>query len=167
MSPRAPSYQAESLRILWNELAPLAAAHWTEIHGDAGAFRPDRARYAAVESAGFLRVFTARDWAWGLLGYAAYIVAPDLHDATRLTATADGLFVLPTHRPLGVGIGLLRHAIAALRAERVTSIEQQVSVACDFSPVLRRLGFAESFTTYSLPLEPPCPPPPSPLAPSP
>jgi hypothetical protein len=78
---------------LWSEALPLLFAHWQELakYEDIE-LAPDRNRYDAMESAGVLRVFTARD-ELGLIGYAVFIISPLLHYRKALHAQQDVFFI--------------------------------------------------------------------------
>src|SRR5699024_275904 len=92
-------YRAEPVARVWGELLPLLEAHYHEVaHYQDIPLCPDRERYEAVEANGMLRLYTARDDAGALVGYAVFFVQTNAHYATSLQAVQDVLFVHPDYR---------------------------------------------------------------------
>ncbi|HEY2851146.1 MAG TPA: hypothetical protein VGI97_14805 [Gemmatimonadaceae bacterium] len=99
---------------IWDEALPLLFAHWKEVaHYQDIELTPDRERYDALERNGALRTFTARtdDAAvYGdepfeiivprgtLVGYALFVVTPNLHYRQILQAQQDVIYIQPNHR---------------------------------------------------------------------
>lgn len=125
------------------ELDELLELHYRECsaHQDIP-LDPDWDRYHQMQDAGLLSVFTARDNAGELIGYAAFITSYNLHYRTSLQAVQDVVFLHPEHRNGTAGYLLLRYADRELDAAGVDVIYHHVKVFNDFSPVLERMGYA-------------------------
>jgi GNAT superfamily N-acetyltransferase len=148
LSATAVAYATEQLTDeLWDELAPLLEAHWHEIaHYDDIPMRPDKEKYAKIQSGGTLRVYTARTTVPArdrgrLIGYMAVFVNRSLHYADHVFATQDVLFVDPLHRGSRTGVGMIQFAHDELRSEGVTAIYQhtKAKASVNIAPVLTRL----------------------------
>lgn len=108
------------------EALPLFERHRQEIaHYQDIPLDVDLDGYAAAEQAGQLRCFTAR-LSGMLVGYAVFLVGPNLHYRASLQARQDVLFVLPEHRNQGVGLELIRWSERALKAEGVQVLYQHI-----------------------------------------
>jgi len=144
------SYQRESVTALWAELAPILAMHWAEIgHNPDIPLDPDNALYDRMEAAGTLRLFTVRDEDWRLIGYACYFVTTSMHHRGSLQALQDGMFILPPNRRSGVGVGLVQHADAVLRAEGVQLVYLHTPIGADhIGRMLKGIGYREVETHY-------------------
>jgi len=126
---------------LWCEVLPLLFAHWKEIaHYQDIELTPDRGRYATMEKAGLLRLFTARTPEGLLVGYACFTVAPSLHYAQSIQAQQDVVYVQPNMRG-AIGRDFLRFCTAELAGEGVQVIYHHVKAKHDFGPLLERDGF--------------------------
>lgn len=91
-------FQREQSRHLWPEITPLLEKHYEEIaHHKDIPLDPDVERYNAMDDAGLLRCFTARDCG-RLIGYAIFITAPHLHYKSTRIANQDVLFLAPEAR---------------------------------------------------------------------
>jgi hypothetical protein len=136
-------FQRESIRGLWDELAPLLEQHWREVafYPDI-ALAPDTSRYEALEDAGVLRCFTARQEG-KLVGYSFYFVTQHLHYVGSKMAQQDVIFVEPSKRKGTLGAKLIAWCDEQLRQEQVQVVVQHVKVAphLDFGPLLARLGY--------------------------
>jgi hypothetical protein len=83
---------------LWAEALPLLFAHWKEVaHYPDLELTPDRDAYAQLEARGLVRVFTARRDGL-LIGYALFIVTPNLHYKQVLQANQDVVYIQPDQR---------------------------------------------------------------------
>lgn len=119
----------------------LLAAHWHEIaHYPDIALDVDWQRYDAAESAGHLRVFTARQ-AGKIVGYAVYFVNTNAHYKGSLQATQDVLFVHPDHRNTRVGYKLIAIADRHLAFEGVQVVYQHSKIAHPIGSILQRQGY--------------------------
>jgi len=135
-------YRAEPVARVWGELLPLLEAHYHEVaHYQDIPLCPDRERYEAVEANGMLRLYTARDDAGALVGYAVFFVQTNAHYATSLQAVQDVLFVHPDYRGHRDGARLVAWCDEQLRSEGVQVVYQHVKDTLDWSPLLAALGY--------------------------
>lgn len=131
----------EPIQTLWTEIVPLLYAHWREIATWQDIeLNPDLDSYEALEEAGMLRVYTAREDG-KLVGYAAFFVRTNMHYSDSLQAQQDVLFLAPSHRKGTTGIRLIQRAEEELAKEGVQVVYHHVKVAHDFGPVLERKGY--------------------------
>lgn len=124
--------------------------HWDEI----AIYRDcpldlDHARYAALEQAGVLVSFGARDKSGQLVGYAVFILMRHLHYRTTLFAMNDAVFVAPTHRAMGLGVRLIRFAEQHLKERGVKRVTLHIKPTKDWSPMAERLGYQKDDITMS------------------
>lgn len=132
-------FRRERAQDIFEEAAPLLRQHYAEIaHYQDIPLEPDLAQYAAVEEAGCLRVFTARDDS-GLIGYAVFFVRRNLHYRSSLQAVQDILYVDPGKR--GFGARFIHWCDEQLRKESVQVVYHHVKAAHDFGALLERFGY--------------------------
>lgn len=98
----------ERLPEVLEDVHPLLEDHYTELarHRDRVALKPGWERYARLEQANALRIFTAREEGT-LVGYAAFICTPHLHYADLFLASNDVLFLHAAHRRGRTGLRLI------------------------------------------------------------
>lgn len=144
------SVYEERLSDLWDEMQDLLEAHYREIsrYPDI-ALAPDQSRYAALEKAGRLRTYTARDEG-RLVGYAVFIVTTGLHYRHSLQAKQDVIYLDPSLRGAGAGLKLLRCADEALAAEGVQVVYQHAKLAHPaLGRLLEHMGYEPVETVYT------------------
>jgi hypothetical protein len=98
----AARFARETVEQVQDEIKALMVLHWTEV----GHYRdlpldPDFERYALVEKAGLLRIYTARAQFLekdSLRGYVIYIVGPGIHYRQTLFAVQSTLYLHPAYR---------------------------------------------------------------------
>lgn len=134
------TYQREGLLPAMREAAVLLRDHYEEIawRRDKIPLAPDDDRYLNLERAGVLRVYTARGPR--LIGYSVYMVSTHAHYKETLYANNDVLFIEKQARGT-VGLGLIRFAEAALKAEGVQVVMLHVKTYNDWSPIAERMGY--------------------------
>ena len=133
---------------LHQELIPLLQEHYDEIAQFKDIpLKPDFLRYDAIEKAGALRVYTARDDG-RLVGYAIFIVGPHLHYKTSLQAVQDVLFLTEKLRRGLSGLKFIKWCDKMLASDGVQVVCQHVKKARDFGKVLLRLGYRHADTLY-------------------
>ncbi len=121
-------------------MKPLLEKHYKEIaHYSDIELDPDYDAYVKMESMGAVRVFTARDDAGILVGYAIFFVRYNIHYKKSLQAHQDILFVDPARR--GIGAKLIQWSDEQLRAEGVQAVYHHVKSAHNFGPLLERIGY--------------------------
>ncbi len=139
------TFQAESLsQALWDELMPLLKRHYEEIAPWKDVpLSPDYGRYEALDSIGALKIHTARDASWALIGYHASIVMRGLHYSTVIMAQQDVLWVAPEHRHSRIGSDLLLYAESFLKKNGVNILIQHTKITPghDLGPYLMRRGY--------------------------
>lgn len=104
------TFQAEKLMDVREEVWPLLLRHWDEIalNKDAVPLNPDWDTYGVLETQGMLHVTTARSDAGEIVGYASYVIVPNLHYKTMMVADGDIFYLAPEHRRGTTGLRLLR-----------------------------------------------------------
>jgi GNAT superfamily N-acetyltransferase len=144
------AYARESFAGCIDEALPLLAKHHAEI--DSYPDIPldvDRERYAAVEAAGGLRVYTARCEGL-LLGYAVFCVSRNAHSRDSLQAVQDAVYLDPDYRRGDIGISLLRYAERQMAAEGVELLHHYVKRRHPMlGRILARLGYEHTESTFS------------------
>lgn len=126
---------------LAHEVAPLLEAHWREIAHDLTIpLNPEWKRYFALQEAGAFRVYTARKDG-ELVGYAAFIVSPNLHYSTSLQAMQDVLFIREDLRRGTLGTRLIKFSEQQLQADGVQVVLHHIKAKHNWSPLIERLGY--------------------------
>jgi GNAT superfamily N-acetyltransferase len=116
-------------REFWAEVEPLAREHYLELaHYQDIPLDVDVERYLAMEAAGRMRAYVARD-AGRIIGYAWFFVAPNAHYNGSLQAVQDVLYVDPALRGGAIGRKLVQFCEDALRAEGVQAVYHHAKVA--------------------------------------
>jgi hypothetical protein len=133
--------QRETLNdMLWREAMPLLTEHWMEIaHYPDIPLDPDRAAYASAEAAGMLRCYTARRGAT-LVGYAVFLVRPNLHYRSSTQASQDVIYVDPSARG-GTGYRFIKWCDEQLAAEGIQAAYHHIKAKHNFGPMLERMGY--------------------------
>lgn len=143
-------FARETVDEVIGEIQSLLVKHWREVaHFDDIPLEPDFPRYRAMESAGALRIFTARSTG-ELVGYCIFAVASALHYRSSLQAVCDVMFIDPTHRRgLGVGAALVRHCDSELTKEGIQVVYHRCKAAHDFGNLLEALGYGLVDRTFA------------------
>jgi len=139
--------QAEPFAAWHRQAIPLMREHWREIalHQDRFALDPDWDHGLALEAAGRLAAYTARDEGNYLQGYAVFLIGAHAHYKGCRVANSDLFYLAPVHRRGTAGVRFLRFCDAHLaEAWKVDRIIHRVKVAHDWSALLVRDGFVES-----------------------
>lgn len=134
-------FQRERAQDIFADLKPLFEAHWKELTTNPDvALDPDFDTYRAIEDAGALRCFTARDADKEIIGYAIFFVRSNLHNKTSLRAFQDLVFIKPDCR--GGGRGFIKWCDKELESEKVQFIVRSTNAASDFGPpILKPMGY--------------------------
>jgi hypothetical protein len=137
-----PQFNRESSDTVINEIAPLLEAHWAEI-----AHYPDIPvncnydAYLKLEAAGILRIYTVRAHL-ALIGYAIFLVSPNLHYGGSLQAKQDVLYLAPAYRRGRMGWRFIVWCDEQLRAEGVQVVVQHQKIAHPaLGRILERIGY--------------------------
>lgn len=117
------------------EILPLAKRHYEEVgHSKSPLTHLDFSEYEAIESLGWLRLYTARDFiSRRLQGYATYVVRAD-GKTGAVQATNTALYMEEEVR--GNALSFLSFCESELRADDVRFIFQAVTTKRDFQKVL-------------------------------
>ena len=108
--------QKEVLYDVVDEVEPLLKMHYDELTLNKERIKLDPMweRYAALEQAEALVIYTARDNG-KLVGYSAFFVAKHMHYAALTIVANDVLFLHPDHRTGRTGIRLIKFCESSLR----------------------------------------------------
>lgn len=131
----------ERLQDWFDEGMPLFEKHYKEVsHYQDIPLDINREQYFAIENAGVVRTYTAREDG-KLIGYAIYFLKPNIRYQTSLQAVQDVLFVDPDHR--GIGRRLIKYADDQLKLEGVQVVYHHVKnkPELNFGPLLERMGY--------------------------
>lgn len=92
------TFHAESVERCWDELYPLAQAHWasTESYRRHEPFNPSRERYVGYHRMGYFHLLTARDGT-RLVGYFGLYLTDSMHSQLKM-ATEDTFYLHPDYR---------------------------------------------------------------------
>lgn len=101
---------------------------------------PDVAVYCAVEQAGMLRCYTARQQGV-LVAYASWFLREHPHYRGSIWAAHDVLFLAAEARQGLAGVRLLRFAEQAMAADGAQYITMHSAGRRDITPVLERMGY--------------------------
>lgn len=83
-----------------------------------------------------------------LIGYAAYILAPNLHYRSRAVAEADVFYLAPEYRKGLAGLRLLQAAERECVKAGARVIQNKVKVAHDCGRIFERLGYTLAEKLY-------------------
>jgi len=113
-------FAAETCAAVVEELQPLLARHQAEVESIRFVLAPDWTMYQALEAAGALAIFTARDGA-RLAGYAVFFVVKHPHYAGMRLAQNDILFLEQPYRRGRNALRFVEYCEAQLqwRADRI------------------------------------------------
>ena len=122
------------------ESKPLLESHFKEI----AQFQdipldPDYDQYIALEKAGFIRCFIARDTDGAMVGYAVYFVRNNLHYRGSLQAVQDVIFIKPEFR--GRGGRFILWCDEKLKEQGVQVVYHHVKSKFNFGPMLEKCGY--------------------------
>ncbi len=137
------------------EASGLFLSHWCEANADASIpMNIDWDGYRQLETAG-LEVCVAARRGGRLIGYAVYLVFPNLHYRGWIMGDSDVFYLEPEDRRGWVGINLFRAVHAALKAKGVDEVVQRVKLhvkpgrgRSTLGPLFRFLGYRAVETTY-------------------
>ncbi len=132
----------------WDEALPLVVAN----HAESGAlpaadFGPQKETYDALEKAGIVKVFTAREAAV-LVGYAVFIVSPShLHYPKTSWAIQDVMYVAPEKR-FTFPLRFMLYQDSSLRDDGVDLVYRHNTLHKDYSRLLLHLGYRAEEVRY-------------------
>jgi|GEM_PF-3327569 hypothetical protein len=122
------------------EAEPLLKKHWEEVafYKDIE-LDPDYEFYLALQAAGRIRSYSARDDQGVMAGYAVYFLKKNPHYKQSLVAAEDIIFFDPLKR--GEGMKFIKWCDDELRKLGVQIVTHHVKVFFDWSPALIRMGY--------------------------
>lgn len=136
------TYQTETVDGVLPDILPLLLDHYREVEWrqDKIPFNPDYDSYRALEKAGALEIYTARDDG-ALVGYAIFVVSSNLHYRV-VQAQNDLFYVKPSHRGIMISQHLLRDfAESELKALGVQVINLTIKSAHNWQLLAERWGY--------------------------
>ena len=136
----AVTFKRENVKPLWDEIVPLARAHWDELadYKDLS-FAPNKAFYVGADEAGALRIFTIRETGV-LIGYCVFVVQNHPHSGASIYATQDVIFIRKDKRGR-LGARFIQWCDQQLAREKVAVVLRQVHTSYDFGSMLSRVGY--------------------------
>jgi len=140
-------FKPESLGEIQLEIDELSLKHYAEIAPDKSfplALQLDR--YAILEKAGMLKIYSARLEDGKLAGYQSFLLSISMHYG-YFQAHQDTLYIDPVYR--GHGLSFLSYCDDELKKIGVQIVRQSVTPKRDFSPVLKRLGYTLEEVQYT------------------
>lgn len=140
----------EFLDDVWHEASELTRMHWNEIaiNKDVVPLLPDYDVYSAMEGAGALRIFVARE-SGEMVGYFVLFVRRHPHYASTLFAYNDVLYLRPEARRGLAGWRLLDYAETALREDGVRVMVVNTKIHAPLDSLLSRRGFDLTERVYT------------------
>lgn len=152
------TFQAESAERCWDELYPLAQAHWasTESYHRHEPFNPSKERYAGYNRMGYFHLLTARDGA-RLAGYFGLYITDSMHSQLKM-ATEDTFYLHPDYRAGRNAWRMLRYAEQYCRQCGVKELlfSCEVDNTSGIHRLVERLDFRPVIMQYSKQISPPC-----------
>lgn len=146
------TFATERLSDVRAEAEPLLLRHWEEValNRDTVALDPDWEAYQRVEDAGAFHVTTARQDG-ALVGYAAYVIAGNLHYRSLRVAECDIFWLAPERRHGMAGARLLKAAEEHLRALGVNKVilKTKLHGGLDLGPLFDQLGYGAIERTHA------------------
>ena len=111
-------------------------------------FDPDLELCQALADHDMMHVFTARI-AGTVVGYLILVVAPVMFAKGTKLATQEGLYIHEDHRRGMLAARLIRTADGWLKDHGIAYVIQRVHKDVDYSPLLKRMGYAYTDATYT------------------
>lgn len=141
-------FKSETLLESLEEAKPLLQKHWEEIaHYKDIPLNPDYELYFQLEKIGVLKVFICRNDQYKILGYAVYVVRPNMHYKHSLMAMQDIIYLDPNGR--GTGLFFLKWCDEQLKDMGCQVVFQHIKAAHNFGPALERIGYGLQDLIYS------------------
>ena len=130
----------EPLAGIKRDIEPLLPLHHADV-GFAAEWRINWAHYEEREAAGALVAFSVRE-AETLIGYAIFLCVKHAHYVDLTQGLNDALFLRPDKRRGLLGRRLIERCDFYFQHTDIQHIVWHVTAQKDFSPILRRLGYA-------------------------
>jgi len=136
------TYQQEFLGDCRKDCEELIRLHWEEIalNKEVIKLNPDWESYEALEEAGTLKIFTARDGS-NLVGYFVVLVGRSLHYKDHIFAENDIIYLHKDYRKGYTGIKLIKFAEKCLKEDGVSILKVNTKVHQPFDTLMSFLKF--------------------------
>lgn len=130
------------------EALPLVTEHWKEVSAnrDKVPLSVDREKYLALEAAGKLFCFVARDNG-ELIGYNVFFVDTHIHYKETVFAANDAIFVKPEYRGRP-SLSLISFAEESLKKEGVSVIHYHMKIWKEFKKLMELFEYQETEIIY-------------------
>jgi hypothetical protein len=130
----------------------IMVKHWLELgHSPDLPLAPDFEMYALIDQANKLRIYTVRVGEM-LVGYAVFLLAPDMFVKSRLQAVCNLVYLEWEYRRGYTGTNLLKFANRELRDEGVGMVSHVVNERNPgLSILLKRMGAHKSEEIWTFP----------------
>lgn len=127
---------------LVSEMLPMLEAHRQELSAYPDMrLKPEWDKYLILEKASMFRCFTVRDHGI-LVGYAWFVIAPNMHYADYNYAIADILYISNKYRGRMLGMKLLKYTEKYFKEKTdVSVIIQKVKLKHNWSKLLALLDY--------------------------
>lgn len=139
--------QQEFLATCWEDAQPLLGQHWEEALGGEG-FCPDLSLYEVLEQVNALRIFTLRDED-ELAGYVIFVINPSTHQAGRMLALCDGIYIRKKSRSVAAVRRLMAFSEACLRDDGVHEIRAHSNTGSSLGFLFQRFGYNLTETVHA------------------
>jgi len=142
--------QHESLLNVKQDIKPLLEEHWRLVALNQGKIKlnPDWKEYSRLDTAGILKIFTARDNG-KLVGYFVLLINKSIHYQDHFFAVNDVVFVLPDSRAGATGYKLIKYAEEYCRESGVSLMMINTKVHIPFDKLMLGMGFDLIERVYS------------------
>lgn len=145
-------FGTETLQSVRGDLGRLLPLHYDELTFGKERIKlaPDWARYERLDYERKLGIYTARDSAENLIGYACFFLVDHPHYQYAYLAINDVFYIDPAWRSdVWLGYRFLKFIDGELLRLDPDAIKWHVKVQRDFGPMLKRLGYVPEETIYS------------------
>jgi GNAT superfamily N-acetyltransferase len=140
-------YQQEFLSQVEDEVTPLAVLEWEESGHSTENLNIDWETYFALEEAGRLKFFTARDGD-RLVGYFVVLVITPLTAKADLVGVYDAVYVHKDYRKSMVARRLFKFVEDCMREDYIYRVVASSSSKNPIGRFLERMGYGEIETKY-------------------
>ncbi len=137
------TYQKELLFEVLPDIEPLLAMHYEELTLNKAriVLNPMWEKYALLEQAGVLNIYTARQKG-KLIGYSWFFINQHMHYADLTVAVNDVLFLHPDHRTGRTGIRLIQYCERELEKQLGKfKMVWHAKLVNDLADILKRMGY--------------------------
>ena len=122
-------------------------SHYEELNDGAFPLEPDWNRYFNLEKMDMLRCYAAYDGS-EMVGYAIFLVSPNMHYSTSTWGMEDLYYLAPAYRTGSTGYKFLKFFLTDIE-KQVDKVIMGTKVKYDIGVLLRRLGYTHFENLYS------------------